>query len=53
MAASATYAPTHSYRPSAKRAPGLRRFTPSFSTGALAATVAAFMIGGLVVAIAA
>jgi hypothetical protein len=45
------HALTHEYH-GATTAEGARRFIPSFSTGALVATILAFMIGGLVVSIA-
>jgi hypothetical protein len=45
------HALTHDYH-GASDATGARRFIPSFSTGALVATILAFMIGGLVVSIA-
>lgn len=45
------HALTHEYHASVS-ATGARRFIPSFSTGALIATILAFMIGGLVVSIA-
>lgn len=46
------HALTHEYHHVASNPVGLRRFIPSFSTGALVAVIAAFMIGGLVVSIA-
>ena len=45
------HALTHAYHGGAD-ATGGRRFIPSFGTGALVATILAFMIGGLVVSIA-
>jgi hypothetical protein len=45
------HALTHDYH-GAGDATGARRFIPSFSTGALVATIVAFMVGGLVVSIA-
>lgn len=45
------HALTHAYH-GANDAAGARRLIPSFSTGALVATILAFMIGGLVVSIA-
>jgi hypothetical protein len=45
------HALTHEYH-GANDATGARRFIPSFSTGALVATILAFMIGGLVVSMA-
>ena len=45
------HALTHEYHASVS-ATGARRFIPSFSTGALIATILAFMIGGLVVSVA-
>ena len=42
------HALTHEYH-GASTAPGARRFIPSFSTGALVAAIAAFLLGGLVV----
>jgi Domain of unknown function (DUF4396) len=45
------HALTHKYRGSGE-ASGLRRYIPSFSTGALVAAISAFMLGGLVVSIA-
>lgn len=47
------HALAHQYHGTAAEATGTRRFIPSFSTGALVATIAAFMLGGLVVAVAA
>ena len=46
------HALTHEYHHATTEAVGFRRFIPSFSTGALVAVIAAFMIGGLVVSIA-
>jgi hypothetical protein len=46
------HALTHGYH-DAPEAEGARRFIPSFSTGALVAALVAFMIGGLVVSVAA
>ena len=46
------HALTHEYHGASADALGPRRFIPSFSTGALIATIVAFMIGGLVVSIA-
>ncbi|HCB05102.1 MAG TPA: hypothetical protein DEQ43_12820 [Nocardioides bacterium] len=46
------HALTHEYHGATSVSTGLRRFIPSFSTGALVATIAAFMLGGLVVSIA-
>ena len=43
------HALTHEYHHAASRPEGLRRFIPTFGTGALAAVIAAFMVGGLVV----
>ena len=45
------HALTHEYH-NAPASTGARRLIPSFSTGALVATLAAFMLGGLVVSIA-
>jgi hypothetical protein len=45
------HALTHEYHGAAPAA-GVRRFIPSFGTGALAATLVAFMLGGLLVAVA-
>jgi hypothetical protein len=46
------HALTHEYHGSQTEATGARRFIPSFGTGALVATILAFMLGGLVVSIA-
>ncbi len=46
------HALTHDYHGASAEPTGARRFIPSFSTGALIATIAAFMAGGLVVSIA-
>ena len=46
------HALTHEFHGAAAVTTGARRFIPSFSTGALVATIAAFMLGGLVVSIA-
>jgi hypothetical protein len=46
------HAPTHGYHGAAAAA-GLRRFLPTFTTATLVAAIAAFMLGGLVVASAA
>ena len=46
------HALTHEYHHSGGTATGARRFIPSLSTGALVAAIVAFMLGGLVVAIA-
>jgi hypothetical protein len=46
------HALTHEYHGAAAVSTGFRRFIPSFSTGALVATIVAFMLGGLVVSIA-
>ena len=46
------HALTHEYHGAETVATGARRFIPSFSTGALIATIVAFMLGGLVVSIA-
>lgn len=46
------HALTHEYHHGAAQATGARRFIPSFSTPALAAVIAAFMLGGLVVSVA-
>lgn len=46
------HALTHEYHHGAADAAGFRRFIPSFSTGALVAVIAAFMLGGLTVSIA-
>jgi hypothetical protein len=46
------HALTHEYHGAEAVTTGARRFIPSFSTGALIATIVAFMLGGLVVSIA-
>ncbi len=46
------HALTHGYHGAPAETSGVRRLIPSFSTGALVATIVAFMIGGLVVSIA-
>lgn len=46
------HALTHRYHGAATEPTGARRFIPSMSSGALAATITAFMLGGLVVSIA-
>ncbi|WP_231737672.1 DUF4396 domain-containing protein [Mycobacterium sp. IS-1742] len=46
------HALTHEYHHGATHPSGARRFIPSLSTGALAAAIIAFMLGGLVVSIA-
>ena len=46
------HALTHQFHGADENATGARRFIPSFSTGALVAVIAAFMLGGLVVSIA-
>ena len=46
------HALTHAYHGGDSEVTGARRFIPSFSTGALAAVIVAFMVGGLVVSIA-
>jgi Domain of unknown function (DUF4396) len=46
------HALTHEYHHGVQTPSGARRFIPSFSTGALAAAIIAFMLGGLVVSIA-
>ena len=46
------HALTHGYHGAEAEPTGLRRFIPSFSTGALVATIVAFMLGGLVVSVA-
>ena len=46
------HALTHQYHQAGEAITGARRFIPSFSTGALIAVITAFMLGGLVVAIA-
>ncbi|MCK0172893.1 DUF4396 domain-containing protein [Mycolicibacterium sp. F2034L] len=47
------HALTHEYHHGGGHADGWRRWIPSLSSGALAAVIAAFMLGGLVVSIAA
>jgi preprotein translocase subunit SecG len=47
------HALTHAYHGGTGEVTGARRYVPSFSTGALAAVIIAFMVGGLVVSIAA
>ena len=47
------HALTHAYHGGTSKVTGARRFIPSFSTGALVAVIVAFMLGGLVVSIAA
>ena len=47
------HALTHEYHHSSHEANGSRRFIPSLSTGALVASIIAFMLGGLVVSLAA
>lgn len=47
------HALTHEYHHGGQTPSGARRFIPSFGTAALAATIIAFMLGGLVVSIAA
>lgn len=47
------HALTHGYHGSAAVTTGFRRFLPAFGTGALAAAILAFTIGGLVVTVAA
>jgi sterol desaturase/sphingolipid hydroxylase (fatty acid hydroxylase superfamily) len=47
------HALTHEYHHGATVSTGVRRFIPSFSTGALVAAIVAFVLGGLVVSIAA
>lgn len=44
------HALTHRYHGGAGRPQGWRRYLPDFSSGALAAVIASFMVGGLVVA---
>jgi len=44
------HALTHQYHHAGSEPPGLRRWIPDLRTGALAATIAAFMLGGLVAA---
>jgi len=46
------HALTHDYHGLPPQLTGARRFIPSFGTGALIATIVAFMVGGLVVSIA-
>jgi preprotein translocase subunit SecG len=46
------HALTHEYHGADETATGARRFIPSFTTGALVAVIVAFILGGLVVAIA-
>jgi hypothetical protein len=46
------HALTHEYHHGGQTPTGARRFIPSFSSGALAAAIIAFMLGGLVVSIA-
>ena len=46
------HALTHEHHGAAAVTSGPRRFIPSFSTGALVATIVAFMLGGLVVSVA-
>ncbi len=46
------HALTHEYHHGSQTPSGARRFIPSFSSGALAAAIIAFMLGGLVVSIA-
>lgn len=47
------HALTHAHHGDAGEVTGARRFIPSFSTGALTAVIVAFMVGGLVVSVAA
>lgn len=47
------HALTHKYHQSGGTVTGARRFIPDLSTGALAAVIIAFMLGGLVVSVAA
>jgi hypothetical protein len=47
------HALTHEYHHGATAPTGTRRFIPSFSTGTLVAGITAFMLGGLVVSVAA
>ncbi|OBA99713.1 hypothetical protein A5662_15210 [Mycobacteriaceae bacterium 1482268.1] len=47
------HALSHRYHGADEQVTGPRRFIPSFSTGALVAVIVAFMVGGLVVSIAA
>lgn len=46
------HALTHQYHQGAGQVTAIRRFIPSFSTGALVAAISAFMLGGLVVSLA-
>jgi hypothetical protein len=46
------HALTHEYHGASARTQGLRRFIPTFGTGALVATIIAFILGGLLVSIA-
>lgn len=46
------HALTHEHHGASAPAAGVRRFIPSFGTGALVAVIAAFMVGGLTVSIA-
>ncbi|MEP7178364.1 MAG: DUF4396 domain-containing protein [Pseudonocardiales bacterium] len=46
------HALTHQYHGASTDASGRRRFIPAFGTGALAAVIVAFMLGGLLVSIA-
>ena len=46
------HALTHEYHGRPAEMTGMRRFIPSFGTGALVATILAFMVGGLVVSVA-
>jgi hypothetical protein len=46
------HALTHEFHGSGAAATGARRFIPSIGTGALVATIVAFMLGGLVVSVA-
>jgi hypothetical protein len=47
------HALTHQYHHGASESSGVRRFIPAFTTGALVATITAFMLGGVVVSAAA
>ena len=47
------HALTHAYHGAASDTGGFRRYLPSIGTGALAATIVAFMLGGLLVSVAA
>ena len=47
------HALTHAYHGAPAAQAGFRRFIPSIGTGALAATIVAFMLGGLLVSVAA